>query len=116
MAWNSSPTGSDSLSHCLGVTTGRDRVVTPGSPWMAATESLAGEPDAADRSMDLDRFEGVRRAGGVIAAHVAVQRADDSPVRLQERDQQVFHDSTRSRQRRNSPRSSAYEEVPAAGW
>ena len=62
-----------------------------------------------------DCFERIGRAGGVIAAHLAVQRTDHRAVRLEETDQQEFHDVTLVRQRRRSASSSAEVAVADAG-
>ena len=58
----------------------RHRIVATRRPRMAAQQPAAGQPAALDRAVHLDRPERVRRTAGVVAADVAVERADHQPV------------------------------------
>jgi hypothetical protein len=62
-----------------------------------------------------DSLERVGRAGRVVAADLAVERADQETVGLEERDQEVLHRSTRFRQRSRSSPSSDQVASAAAG-
>ena len=61
-------------------------------------------------------LERIRRTSWVIAAHLAVERADGESPRLNQPDQWVLHLSTRSRQLVRSDRNCAEFAVAARGW
>src|SRR5690349_3357572 len=97
-----------------------DRVVATGRPGVAARQPAHREPAAADAPVLAHGLEGVRRAARVVAADLAVERADDRAVGAQQPDQDVLHDAapvradaaagvrrTLWRQRASSARSSA---------
>ena len=69
----------------------RHRIVAARRPRMAAQQPAAGQPAALDRAVHLHRPQRVRRTAGVVAAHVAVERADHQPLGLQQADQDVLH-------------------------
>ena len=73
-----------------------DRVVAPGRPRVAAGDPAHGEPAAAEAAVHRHRLQRVGRAGGVVAAHLAVERADREPVATQQADQDVLHGRRRS--------------------
>lgn len=105
----------------------RDLVDAPGRPWVTACQAPPSQPAALDAPMHLDRFEGVRRAGRIVATDLPVQRADQQPVEAKEPDQQVLHcaapalaprrgpSRARSRLRSRSTPSAALPAAPAAG-
>src|SRR3954470_24406037 len=63
--------------------------MTTGRPGVTASDPPYGEPAAASHPEPGDRVERVRRAGGVVAAHLAVDRADHAPIDAQEPDHGV---------------------------
>src|SRR6478735_3016035 len=69
-----------------------DRVVTTGRPRVAACQTTRRQPASAQAPVLLHRLEGVRRAARVVAADLAVQRADQRAVGAQQPDQDVLHD------------------------
>ena len=69
-------------------------VVPTRCPGVTAQQSADRQPAALDRAVHLDGAQRVRGAARVVAADVAVQRADHQPVRLEQADQQVFHRDT----------------------
>ena len=69
----------------------RHRVVATRRPGMAAQQPPDGQPAALDRAVHVDCPQRVRRAARVVAADIAVQRADQQPPGLEQADQQVFH-------------------------
>ena len=79
----------------------------PGGPGVAAQQPPAGQPAAADRAVHLDGPQRVRRAARVVAADVAVERADDQPVDLEQADQHVLHERAASRAQRRSDQAAA---------
>ena len=82
---------------CCGA--GRNGVVAAGGPRVAAAETSYGEPGAAEGAVLGDRLERVRRAGRVVAADLAVERADQRAVGAEQPDQQQSHvTAPRSRQ------------------
>src|SRR5690349_18725378 len=58
---------------------------------MAAGHPAGGQPAAAEAAVAGDRLERVGRAGGVVAADLAVERTDGEPVGAQQGDQHVLH-------------------------
>src|SRR3546814_11709050 len=49
------------------------------------------QPRTLDAAMDGDCLKGVRRTAGVIAADLAVERADRGPIGLEQGNQDIFH-------------------------
>ena len=103
---------------------GRNRVVAAGRPRMAPDEPAHRQPAAANAAVLGHAAECVRRAGRVVAADLAVERADQQSVRTQEPDEQpsdrvvphaVTSDRTRARQRARSAESSPLDAVADAG-
>ena len=66
---------------------------------MAAQQPPTGQPAALDGAMHRDGAERIGRAARVIAANVAVERADHQPIRLQKSDEQPLHVRGRSARR-----------------
>src|SRR5690606_32499763 len=62
--------------------------VAAGGPGVAAGQAAYGEPGAATGAVGAHRLERVGRAARVVAADLAVQRADQQPVGPQQTDQQ----------------------------
>ncbi len=69
-----------------------NRVVATGGPRVAPGDPAQGEPASPQTAVLGHGFEGVRRAGGVVAADLAVERTDHRPIGAQQADQQVGHD------------------------
>ncbi len=97
------------------MTSGWHRVIAAGRPRVAARQSAYSKPHTAQCAVVSDCLERVGRAGRVIAAHLAVERADQRAVGTQEPDQRIFHDVTLVRQRRRSASSSAEDADDDAG-
>ena len=73
---------------------GRNLVDASRRPWMTACQATHSQPAALDAPMHLHGFEGVGRAGWVVAADLAVQRTDQRAIDAQEPDQHVLHRDT----------------------
>src|SRR4051812_38663279 len=69
----------------------RHRVVAAGRPGVAAAEPAHRQPAPAEAAVLGDGLEGVGRAARVVAADLAVERADQRPVGTQQPDQDVLH-------------------------
>src|SRR3954469_25790230 len=110
----------------------RHRVVPARRPRVAAAQPARREPAPADAAALGHGLEGVRRAAGVVTAHLTVEGADQGPIPTQQPDQDVLHDlapvvapagvatcgvsaSTRRRQRPSSTPSSALVMAAEAG-
>jgi len=92
------------------------RVVTAPGPGIATRDPADRQPAALDTAVHGDRLECVRRARRVVAAHLAVERADREAVGLQQADQDVLHEpATRARQRSSSSPRSRYDAPAAPG-
>src|SRR3954453_15878971 len=72
-------------------------IVPTRGPGMAAKQPSTGQPAPLDSPMDAHRAQRVGRAAGVVPADVAVERADQQPVELEQPDQQVLHEVHTSR-------------------
>src|SRR3954464_5463582 len=66
-------------------------VITTRCPGVTPRQAPYGVPATTQAAVHRHRFEGVRRAGRMVPADLAVERADREPVGPQQPDQQESH-------------------------
>lgn len=76
----------------------RNWVIATRRPRVTAQQATNRKSGALQRPVDAHRLEGVRRTGGVVLADRTVQRRNQGSIGLQQPDQGVLHDASRSRQ------------------
>lgn len=99
---------------CRSIGDGIESARTPG---MTAYEALGCEPAAFDGAVVFHSLERVRRTGGVIATHLAVQGTDREAIGPEEPDDRPLHTSGASTPERDNAASRSparVEAVPCA--
>src|SRR3954451_777402 len=66
-------------------------VITTRCPRVTPRQASYGVPTTPQAAVHRHRFEGVRRAGRMVPADLAVERADGEPIGPQQPDQQESH-------------------------
>ena len=67
------------------------RIVAAGTEWVTPPDSAEGEPATAQRTMTLERFDGVGRATRIITARRGKQGTERYLVRAHDQNEQCSH-------------------------